>query len=286
MRRASRWFLALAAVAAPSTAFADPSTEGCPPWCPAPHTPPHVSAHAKGRWRPGFAMRALSVQGAEEHTRIGADDHTAGSFGVEERALAYLSLGKVNARYTDFFTMGGGPAGFDGGLGIDAAIGFRPLIGEHHGPIARLGLRAHYRYHQHFHSSLLELPQLELGYAYLRKTLHLEVGVRGGPVLTGRYGVDGGATTNLSGTFEVGGYLAFGARPVRFDLEASRVRLDAGPEGPVESIDALLCGALSRPIVCFHGSAARGDLLGVAGLTRATATYIGLTVGIGPVTWR
>jgi hypothetical protein len=73
---------------------------------------------------------------------------------------------------------------------------------------------------------------------------------------------------------------------VRLELDASRVRLDAGAEGPVESIDALLCGALARPIVCFHGYAARGGLVGVTGSTRATAAYIGLTVGIGPVTWR
>jgi hypothetical protein len=231
-------------------------------------------------------MRTLSLSGSESRTRLGADDRTAGSFGVEERSLAYLSLGKVNARYTDFFALGGSGAGFDGGLGVDAAIGLRPLFGKHHGPVVRLGIRAHYVYRPHFHTSLLELPQLQLGYAYLRKPLHLEAGARSGPVLTGRYGVDGGATTSLSGAFEVGGYVAFGARPVRLDVEASRVRLDPGPEGPVESIDALLCGALARPTVCFHGYAARGRLVGVAGLTRATAAYIGLTIGLGPVEWR
>jgi hypothetical protein len=231
-------------------------------------------------------MRALSLRASEERTRIGNDDRTGGSIGVDEHALAYLSLGKVNARYKDFITFGGGGAGVDGGLGIDAAIGLQPLFGDHHGPVVRLGLRAHYLYQQHFHTSLLELPQFQLGYSYIRKTLHLEAGARGGPVLTGRYGVDGGAATSLAGSFEVGGYAAIGARPVRLDVEASRVRLDPGPEGPVESLDALLCGALSRPIVCFHGSAVRGALVGGAGLTRATAGYVGLTVGIGPVEWR
>jgi hypothetical protein len=230
-------------------------------------------------------MRALSLRGSEERTRIGADDRTAASVGVEERALAYLTLGKVTARYTDFFSMGGGGRGIDGGLGVDAAIGVRPLFGEHHGPIARLGIRAHYLYGQHFHTSLLELPQLQLGYSYLRKALHFEAGARSGPVLTGRYGVDGGAATTLSGVFEVGGYAAVGARPIRLDVEASRVRLDAGPEGPVESIDALLCGT-ARAIVCFKSYLARGGLVGVGGLTRATAVYIGLTVGLGPVEWR
>lgn len=280
------WPAACAALAATSIAAADPAAEGCPPWCPVPHVPQQVSPHAKGRWGPGFAMRTLSLRSSEERTHIGDDDRAVGGAGVEERSLAYLTLGKVNARYTDFIALGGGPGGFDGGLGVDAAIGYEPLFGDHHGPFARVGIRAHAFYGQHFHTSVLELPQMQLGYSYLRHALHLEAGARTGPVLTGRYGVDGGTTTSLGGSFEVGGYVALGARPVRLDLEASRVRLDPGPEGPVESLEALLCGALARPNICLRASGMRATLVGIAGPTRATAAYLGLTVGIGPAEWR
>jgi len=284
VRRAARGTTALAMIVSSSTASADPRTEPCPPECPAPRV--RVGAHAKGRWWPGFAMRALSLRISDERTHIGGDSRTAGSAGVEERALSYLSLGKLNARYTDFLSLGGGDAGVDGGLGVDAAIGYQPLLGEHHGPFVRFGIRAHSLYRGRFHTSLFELPQAQLGYSYIRRTLHLEAGARSGPVLTGRYGVEGGAATDLGGSLEVGGYVAVGVRPLRLDVEASRVRIDPGAEGPVNSIDALLCGAMARPIVCFHGSAVRGDLVGTTGLTRATAAYVGLTVGFGPVEWR
>ena len=278
--------LALSLVSCPSRSRADVQLEGCPPWCPVPHVKEKVSPRAKGRWWPGFAMRALSFSAADERTRFGASDRTAASVGVEERALAYMTLGSVSARYTDFLALGGGGAGVDGGLGLDAAVGLRPLLGDRHGPFARIGVRAHYLYRGHFHTSLLELPQLQLGYSYIGRALHLEAGVRGGPALTGRYGLEGAKTTDLDGSLEVGAFLGFGMRPLRLDLEASRVRLDPGPEGPVESLQALLCGVLSRPTICFKSSAMRGDLAGGGGFGRATAVYIGVTLGIGPVEWR
>jgi hypothetical protein len=231
-------------------------------------------------------MRSFALRASEERTHIADRDQTAASVGIEEHAAAYMSLGGWNARYTDFLAVGGGNAGFDGGLGFDAAIGAQPLFGPGHGPFGRFGMRAHYFYRGRFHTSVLELPQLQLGYSYLHRTLHVEAGARGGPVLTGRYGVEGGAATRLDGSIEVGGYLAFGLRPLRLDLEASRVRLDGGVSGPVESLDGFLCGVLGRPIVCFRGSAVRGNLVGATGLARATAVYLGITIGYGPVEWR
>ena len=285
MRRAALRAAAVALASTPSLVWADAQLEGCPPWCPAPHTDIRVSPRAKGRWWPGFAMRSLSLRGSVERTRIGTDDRTAASIGVEEHALAYMSLGHISARYTDFLALGGGGAGVDGGLGLDAAVGYRPLFGQRHGPFGRLGVRAHWLYRGHFHSSLLELPQAQVGYSYIGRRLHLEAGARGGPVLTGRYGVDGGAATRLGGSLEVGAYVGAGFRPLRLDVEASRVRL-GGADGPVDSLDALLCGTLARPTVCFHGTGLRGDLGGSSGRGQATAVYVGVTIGIGPVEWR
>jgi hypothetical protein len=269
-----------------STAWGDAEVEGCPPWCRAPHKPVEISPRAKGRWWPGFAMRSYSLRVSDERTVIGRDDRTAASVGVEERALAVLSLGTWSARYTDFIALGGGAAGVDGGFGTDAAVGYRPLFGDRHGPFARLGVRAHWYHRAHFHTSILEVPQLQLGYSFIGRRLHVEAAARGGPVLTGRWGVDGAAATRLGGSLEVGGYVSLGFRPLRLDVEASRVRLDAAIPGPVESLDALLCGTLAKPIVCFHGSALRGSLVGGPGLARATATYVGVTIGFGPVEWR
>ncbi|HEX4338905.1 MAG TPA: hypothetical protein VH062_23525 [Polyangiaceae bacterium] len=278
------WALGLSLL--PSVAWADAEIEGCPPWCPVPHEPTTtVSPHAKGRWWPGFAMRSYSLRVSDERSRIGTDDRTAGSVGLEERSLNYLSLGKWSARYTDFIAFGGGNAGVDGGAGMDGAIGFKPLVGPGHGPLLRLGVRAHWYYRAHFHTSILELPQAQVGYSFIGRRLHLEAAARGGPVLTGRYGVDGGAVTRLDNSLEVGGYVSFGLRPVRLDVEASRVRL-GGVSGPVDSLDALLCGTLAKPIVCFHGSALRGTLGSRSGSQLGTATYVGVTIGYGPVEWR
>jgi hypothetical protein len=231
-------------------------------------------------------MRALSLRGSLERTRLGDGDRTAGSLGVEERALSYMSLGSLSARYSDLLALGGGDAGVDGGLGVDAALGFHAKFDGRHGPLGRLGVRAHWLHHGHFHTSLLELPQAQLGYGYVTRTLHVEAAARGGPVLTGRYGVDGGSSARLGDSLEVGGYVAFALRPVRLDVEASRIRLDAGASGPVDSLEALLCGALGHPTACVQVITARGRLAVGPALERATAVYVGVTIGIGPVEWR
>jgi hypothetical protein len=274
-----------AAEGAPSAGRTDSSAGDCAA-CPGIQAEIRVSTRAKGRWRPGFAMRALSLRGSVERTRVGNDDQTAGSLGVEERALAYLSLGNLSARYSDFFALGGGDAGVDGGVGVDAALGYRAPLGERHGPLARVGVRAHWLYYGHFYTSLLELPQAQLGYSYVSRGAHVEAAARAGPVLTGRYGVDGGAATRLGGSLEVGGYAALAVRPLRLDIEVARVRLDGGERGPVDSLDALLCGALGHPTVCLRTGVMRGRLVARSALEEAKAFYVGVTIGVGPVEWR
>ena len=63
--------------------------------------------------------------------------------------------------------IGGGGAGFEGTLQGSLAGGFRFPVGERHGPVIRAGIFGYLRGNDAFYASLLDLPQVQVGYQYL-----------------------------------------------------------------------------------------------------------------------
>jgi hypothetical protein len=232
-------------------------------------------------------MRALSLRGSVERVRFGDASKTAGSVGIEERALAYLNKGWFSARYLDVFAIGGGNAGVDGGLGMDGALGLRAPFAERHGPFFRLGVRAHLLHRGRFHTSLVEFPQAQLGYSLLARAIHVDLGARAGYSLVGRYAIDGAPSRRLGSTPEFGGYGAIGLRPIRLDVEVSRIASGNVNLTPVDTLSALLCGVASPPTVCVRAELLRGDVRGPSGQPLpSSSAYLGISVGVGPAEWR
>jgi hypothetical protein len=267
------------------------SAEGAPP---PPKCPPNCDEfhfvepkrQAQVRWRPGFAMRAISVRGSFERTGLAGEHQTNFSGGLEERGLAHMNFGVLSARYLDFATIGGGNAGVDGGLGADVAFGLRPRLGRGHGPLFRLNARAHLLYGGRFHSSLVEFPAAQVGYAFVGGTYHVELAGRAGLALVGRYAVEGATSRHLGGAPELGGYLSLGARPLRLELDVSRIASETDRFGGLHAVDGFMCVVFMIPTVCAHAQVLQGDAAVKGERRETTASYAGITVGLSAFEWR
>lgn len=159
--------------------------------------------------------------------------------------------GGVSARAGHFAFIGGGRGGMEGGIGLDVDFELYHAVGDNHDPFSRLGGRGFLLGNPVFFASLVELPQLQLGYQLLKRELHLELAARGGPVLAGRVNPDD-ERRRLGGSFEWGGHLAVGVGPLNLGVELSHVEPGEGdPHGGVDILSALLCGGARYMGACF-----------------------------------
>jgi hypothetical protein len=157
----------------------------------------------------------------------------------------------VTARAGHFAFVGGSRGGMEGGLGVDIGLGLTQELGRGHGPFSRLGGRGFLLGHPVFYASMIELPQIQLGYQILRGDFHLELSARGGPVLAGRL-KPGDDRRKLGGTFEWGGHLALGAGPLDLAVEFSHIEARGeDASGGVNIVSALLCGGARTLGACF-----------------------------------
>ncbi|MBK8994697.1 MAG: hypothetical protein IPM35_02955 [Myxococcales bacterium] len=192
-----------------------------------------------------FGIRGGETAVHGRDTKAGVSLHSVSTSYVTSRR------GGVSARAGHFAFIGGGRGGMEGGLGLDVGFGLYHAVGDGHGPFSRLGGRGFLLGNPVFFASLVELPQLQLGYQLLRRDLHLELGARGGPVLAGRVNPDD-ERRRLGGSFEWGGHLAVGAGPLNLGIELSHVEPgENDPQGGVDILSALLCGGAGYLGACF-----------------------------------
>lgn len=227
----------------------------------------------------GVRLALLNTNGAEKDgTYIGA----MAAYNSEQYQVGKIFSGHGNS----YGYLGGGSAGFEGGLGATVMIGARAPFGESHGPIARVGLAGEMQGNKRFYYSRLVLPMAEVGYQYgLPGALTiLEVGGRGGNVITGRYNTGNRTHRELGGgTLEWGFYGAAHTKFTRFDISYTRIQADDNyPGGAVGTLRGLGCFYVSRVGICGDGMLVTGK--GYIGLPRValdvTTIYAGLTVGL------
>ena len=184
-----------------------------------------------------------------------------------------------SGRVGHFAFIGGGRGGIEGGIGIDLALGLYQPVSSWHGPFSRVGGRAELLGNAAFYSSLVELPQLQLGYGALRHGWRAELAARGGPVLIGRYKTPEGGR-KLGGAFEWGAIASLGAGPVDAEVEWTRIET-RGPVSsrPVDVLRVNLCGGGDFALgVCFDVRLTTADV-GNAGGERVSTWFLGLTLG-------
>lgn len=279
--------LALALVLSPSVALARVTQDAFvaagaePPLCPSGDRRQGESCVSSPLFSHGYDTNIYSLFGLRSSLTRDAAHATAVGVSLISEGVSYASGSLLTLRLAHLAFLGAGADGVEGGLGLDYAMGLRARLGPHHGPFARLGLRAHLLGNQNFYSSRIELPQLQLGYQLLDQRTQLELGARGGFVLIGRYNTLGGRRP-LGDAFELGGYSA-----VRFSslhLEAGWSRIEArssAPGTPVDELWGLLCGIAPPFGVCLDARYYRGDVRTGQGVRLAQTAYIGLALGAG-----
>ncbi|RYE86769.1 MAG: hypothetical protein EOO75_15320 [Myxococcales bacterium] len=221
----------------------------------------------------------LSLTGVE--TR--ATDERGWGLTLASHGEMYRNLGLATARSSHLLAIGGGNQGFEGALDLSSAGGVRLPVGENHGPFARLGMRGWLWGNQLLYSSLLEIPQGQVGYQYIEGETVVEVGANAGPVLIGRYNAGDDARFKLGNSLEYGGYLTVHIPHVH--LRGSIMRIDPGKNDARPSVDmarASLCFWPAGLAVCADGQWLRGDMgptaAGAPGVD-ARSSYVGLLVG-------
>lgn len=227
----------------------------------------------------------LSVAGVRASTtRIASPFSTANALGLAFAGSAdsYALDGTTHASAS--WVLGGGEAGFEGMLAGTIDLGYRLDVTERQGPFGRAGFDGRMQGNDKLYFSMLELPRLTLGWQYLDGKTVIEAGVRGGPILTGRYNPGDEGYRRLSGSFEYGGFAS--AQIAFLRMEAVVMRIDARNTGtgrPVDVARGSLCGIAGKVGICSDVMALRGDAdMGprAGGVQTATSTYLGLSIGV------
>lgn len=199
--------------------------------------------------------------------------------GHSERYAAYKSF---SVREASFAFLGGGSLGLEGGIGMDVAAGVRLLTDRNQGAVLRLGMRGYLLGNDKLYESLLEIPQLQLGYQFLRPKEVLEISGRIGPVLAGRFNTGDEAERKLGRSVEVGGHAAVHFDPIHLEIQHSHVLLD-GPLGDVDLFSSRFCGDAWPLQLCVDARVGNGQAIHRGGgeLDRPVMSYFaGMTLGL------
>ncbi|MEJ7730440.1 MAG: hypothetical protein WKG00_14620 [Polyangiaceae bacterium] len=275
LRRAlpvGRAAVALALAGAPllagRTAAAQDEPPPLPPpgSAPAPPRPPGAAAVAVDLGPPpppapprgDDNISMIGVRGSMTHV-----DDTAPSLTVAGRSTEYNDSDAFSLRGTGFWGLGGGSAGFDGALGGSVAIGGRFPFTQWSGPVVRAGLEGYLLGNDLIFASLFELPQVQAGWQYMRGRTVLEIGAKGGAVLTGRLRDPELEGRRVLGTaFEWGGYGSFHLKPMRLDATFTRIEArEEAPGGAVDVLDVSACGIAAYFTACLDARWQRGLVL-------------------------
>jgi len=211
-------------------------------------------------------------------TRTTGDQGTSLQFAGRGEELR--TYGLLSTHGAHFFAIGGGSAGFDGGLGALLTFGPRIPVAPNHGPFIRVGGRGYLQGNGALYSSLLELPRGELGWQYIRGWTVLEAGASYGAVLTGRFRPGDADAAFLGSGFAAGGYAALQLSALRAGVVSERVpRKDFGH---LDLTDAFLCVIGSPLALCGDVSWSRGDVTRDGAVQSIAAWYGGVTLGFVP----
>ncbi len=177
--------------------------------------------------------------------------------------------------------IGGGGAGFEGTLLGSLAGGFRIPVGDRQGPVFRAGALGYLRGNDAFYASLLELPEVDIGYQYLRGATVLELGITSGAVLVGRERVGEAETRLLGAGLELGGYAAVHVPWVRLGVKAMRLPTKDGIDAPVRVAEGTLCVLATPFAICTDARVAVTDAITLPGAapSEVRSLYGGLAFG-------
>jgi hypothetical protein len=260
---------------------------------PPPDAPPPAANHAQTTPLQGEPSQSTAKKEPEplsaESSIVGlqlsstrAPGYTDPAFGASAavQVIRISSLGEQSHYERSRFTIGGGSAGFEGALDVMTASGFLARIGAHQGIVARIGAQAWVWGNQQLYSSLLSLPEGQLGFQFARGSGALELGLHGGAVLVGRYRPGTEESRKLGKSADYGAYAAIHFAPVHIDLDLVRIdALRAPPNTPVDNLRGSVCLVPAVFSLCFRGDWLQGSTPAASSPRSHDALYLGLLVG-------
>ena len=223
----------------------------------------------------------LGLRGSVSEVRGAAADEGTGLMLASE-GEEFVRRRIFTARDAHRFAIGGGGAGFEGTLQIGLSGGFRIPLGERHGPVFRAGAFGYVRGNDAFYASLLDLPQVQIGYQYQRGTTVVELGATGGAVLTGRFRAGESETRVLGAGFEAGIYAAVQVPWFRLGFHAMRLPATDALATPVRTGEGTLCAIAPPVAICADARVTLADarILPNVVVRDVSTVYAGLTFGL------
>lgn len=222
-------------------------------------------------------------------TNVRAKDQSATSYGALFVTSAGFngSSGKYGSIRGSFIgAIGSGTATVEGWLRGALTLGLSLPITHAWSGFLRAGFGGELQGNGNYYFSRLELPVVETGLQLRDGDRLMEAGIRGAPVLAGRYHVEGARPRNLATSPQYGAY--FSARTQSLRSEVSAMIIDSRGDGydrPVHLFRALLCGfgIAGALVVCGDGEVIRVPNGGmpVGELSGSRVFYMGLTIGVG-----
>jgi hypothetical protein len=183
--------------------------------------------------------------------------------------------------------VGGSNLGFEGSLQGAVAYGGRWSFGSHHGPVWRSGARVLAETSGVGDTLVVNLPQAELGYQYLKLPWLLELRAEIGAVLYGRYDVSGVDTRKLDNTVSLGGSAVIWWNLVSLSTSYATIPgHDRGQNRAVNMVEARLCSragpARAGPALDLCGYYRRysGTVLSDLGDADSSMSFAGFSVGM------
>jgi hypothetical protein len=258
-----------------ATAAAAPTTAPAPP-------PPCSEGDDEGDQVPSSSCAGMfGIRASVTRLSSGASGKQVGLM-LWGEGEDYTHRGMWSARGMHKLGIGGGGAGFEGTLMGGWAGGVRLPVGASHGPVLRAGLLGAIRGNDMFYDSLLELPQLQLGYQYLRGKTVLELGATTGAVLVGRHRTGEMVRRIVGAGFEVGGYAALQLPWLRLGAAATQLPTNDELSTPVRVAEGNLCALLSPIAICADARATIADAVVSPGAapSEVRSMYAGLSVGM------
>ncbi len=222
----------------------------------------------------------LGLRGAATNVR-GAASGAGPGLMLSQEGEEFARSGILSSRGFHRLAIGGGGGGFEGALLGGLAGGVRVPFGRRHGPVVRAGFEGYLLGNDAFYSSLLELPQVQIGYQYMRGTTVIELGATTGVVLTGRWRA-GDAERRRLGGFERGAYVAVQVPWVRIGASATRLPTDDRLVSPVDVAQGTLCFMSAPVAICADARAMRAEAVVASGQPprEVRAFYGGLVLGL------
>lgn len=219
----------------------------------------------------GLRVGQTRVEGAS------ADEGTSVAFAVRSEQAGYWN--GLSTFHSTLGVIGGGGAGFEGALQGNFGFGARLPAGQYHGPIARAAFFGSLRGNDAYYFSLIDVPQGQLGWQYLRGRWTFELAGTAGWAIDGRTRAGELASAHLNG-LERGAYLS--ASTPNLQISGRFMRIDTISNNPDSDIaqGSVCANALAFALcgdVSWQRTAAPNTNL------QADAFYGGFTVGFATV---